>query len=491
MAHKNGDNGTLPFSDDAEKGVLCSLLLALNDVAKLCAERLEPGAFYVPAHRIIYELLLEFAQTGRPIQFPLIKQTLLDRAQLEEAGGAQLLSDLFDFVPTPDAASYYIEGVLKKYQARRLYLLGDKLVAKHHNHDDHENQEAEVDALLAEAEAELAEISKIKASELLIESGADMVSADLELPPELIIGVLHKTLKGQLAGASKSMKSWALIHLAISVSLGRQWWGFKTTRGRVLFLNLEIPRPFFAQRVRDVVEAMGVGLDPATFSVVHLRGAELSKPESWERLLTEITRRGPWDLLIFDPIYKFLGRRDENSATDVTQIVMSLERAAELTGASVMYSHHYAKGSAAGKESTDRMSGSGVWMRDPDTYLAMTPHKVDGCFTIEPTLRNLPPVEPFVVQWNHPLFERAAGLDPDQLRQPKKLGSSAKYKPEQIVEILGDKDLKTAELQKLVMSETGMSRAKFFELLREAEQRRLIVKDGQSNTWERSRRPTR
>jgi AAA domain len=247
---------------------------------------------------------------------------------------------------------------------------------------------------------------------------------------------------------------------------------------------LEIPRAFFRERIRQVICAMKASLDPKTFSVVHLRGSDLSRPKVWDEIVAEIVKSGPWDLLVFDPVYKILGSRDENSATDVTQIVMSLERAAELTGAAVLYSHHYAKGSAALKESTDRMSGSGVWMRDPDTYLAMTRHEVEDCFVIEPTLRNLPAVKPFVMRWRHPLFERAPELDPEQLRQPKRTGT-VRFKPEQIVEALGCKALKTAELEKLVTGETGMSRSKFFDLLHDAERRKLIFKDGQTNTWER------
>jgi regulatory protein RepA len=178
-----------------------------------------------------------------------------------------------------------------------------------------------------------------------------------------------------LAGGSKTMKSWALIDLALSVSLGVSWWGFQTTKARVLFLNLEIPRPFFRERLAEVVSARKLKLDPNTLLVQHLRGFDLSRREVWERLMRDIVRRGPWDLLVLDPIYKTLGSRDENNASDVTEILISLERAAELTGAAVLFSHHYAKGSAALKESTDRMSGSGVWMRDPDSYLAMTRHE--------------------------------------------------------------------------------------------------------------------
>lgn len=86
---------------------------------------------------------------------------------------------------------------------------------------------------------------------------------------------------------------------------------------------------------------------------------------------------------MLDPIYKMLGSRDENNASDVTEILMSLERAAELTGAAVLFSRHYAKGSATLKESTDRMSGSGVWIRDPDSYLAMTRHEENALMNLK------------------------------------------------------------------------------------------------------------
>ena len=53
------NNGSLPFSGDAEKGVLCSLILAPDKTVDLCSGLLKPAYFYAPAHRIIYEVLLE------------------------------------------------------------------------------------------------------------------------------------------------------------------------------------------------------------------------------------------------------------------------------------------------------------------------------------------------------------------------------------------------------------------------------------------------
>src|SRR5258708_26489251 len=91
---------SLPFSSDAEKGVLCSMLLSPRDLSDLCVLRLHPPAFYAPAHHIIYELVLEFADKSKPIDFISLKQALQDRGQLEETGGAEFLNELYAFFPT-------------------------------------------------------------------------------------------------------------------------------------------------------------------------------------------------------------------------------------------------------------------------------------------------------------------------------------------------------------------------------------------------------
>jgi len=50
---------SLPFSEDGEKGVLCSLLLSPRDVLDLCQIKLRPEAFYSPAHQILFNLVAE------------------------------------------------------------------------------------------------------------------------------------------------------------------------------------------------------------------------------------------------------------------------------------------------------------------------------------------------------------------------------------------------------------------------------------------------
>ena len=140
---------SLPCSEDGEKGVLCSLLLTPREVADICVLRLGPGAFYIPAHQILYSLILEFGDKSKPIDFVSLKQALKDRNQLEEIGGPEFLSALYSFVPTAANASYYIDIVREKYVLRRLILACNKLSTQCYD------QQGEIEPLLDDAEKEI------------------------------------------------------------------------------------------------------------------------------------------------------------------------------------------------------------------------------------------------------------------------------------------------------------------------------------------------
>jgi replicative DNA helicase len=144
---------SLPYSEDAEKGVLCSLLLSPREVGDLCILRLQPDAFYAPAHKIIYELVIEFSDKSKPIDFITMKQSLKDRGFLEEIGGPEFLNELYNFIPTAANAGYYVDIVREKYLLRRLILACNSLAGR--CYDDQEN----VEPLLDDAERQIFEIT--------------------------------------------------------------------------------------------------------------------------------------------------------------------------------------------------------------------------------------------------------------------------------------------------------------------------------------------
>jgi hypothetical protein len=118
---------------------------------------------------------------------------------------------------------------------------------------------------------------------------------------------------------------------------------------------------------------------------------------------------------------------------------------------------------AGEKESIDRIGGSGVFARDPDSILNFTQHEQPDCFTVEMTLRNHPPQNPFVVKWEFPLFIVDPTLDPAKL---KKIGRAREHHAKEVLELI-DKAMSATEIVKAAAEERGIPRRRFFELLAE------------------------
>jgi len=250
-----------------------------------------------------------------------------------------------------------------------------------------------------------------------IEFYEDFMASVSAVPPELVEGILHQGCKMVLAGSSKSNKSWALLDLALSVACGAKWWGRRCTKAPVVYINFELPRWSINRRIASLVgarrEFAGFGRSLALWNL-RGRNADLTVLRP---LLEERLARHQFGMIILDPAYKLLGDRDENANGEIAGLMNEFEALACSSGAAVVIAHHFAKGDSTVKSSIDRMSGAGAWARDPDSLLILTPHEEPSCFTVNATLRNLPPVDDFVVEWNFPLLTAAADLDPESLRQ--------------------------------------------------------------------------
>jgi len=319
-------------------------------------------------------------------------------------------------------------------------------------------------------------------------SGDRLRTEILPLPADIIAGLIAHGEKGELCGGTKSYKTWTLIDQALAVATGSDWWGMQTLTSNVIYLNLEIPRPFFEARLREIAALRAIPI-PDNFSVWHLRGSNLANPDRWDEFINELTDycaglTRPY--LLTDPVYKLLAGRNENAAGDVERLLWQIEEMLQSCGGTNFFGHHFAKGDSTTKVAIDRMAGSGVFGRDPDSLFIMTPHEKTGCFVVESILRNHQPLEPFVVEWKLPIFIRDDSLDPVNLatRPATKRGPTKKFAPSIIAQLIGKDFLSKMQIKKLVMDETGMSKSLFYELFAEAEKVGLIIFDGQTKTWE-------
>jgi replicative DNA helicase len=113
-------NRALPFSDEAEKGVLSCLLQDPNERLADCRVTLPALAFYHEANRTIYEKLLEFYDKNLPVDPVTLTHTLREQNLLDKVGGAAAITELFAFVPISAHFPFYKKIVLEKHILREL-----------------------------------------------------------------------------------------------------------------------------------------------------------------------------------------------------------------------------------------------------------------------------------------------------------------------------------------------------------------------------------
>ena len=208
-----------------------------------------------------------------------------------------------------------------------------------------------------------------------IESFADVG----DLPPladPIIDGILRRKQKMLVVGPSKAGKSFLMVELAVAVAQGWEWFGHQCHAGKVLIVNFEIQRPSMLHRIDDVWREMARShpkdeLRHDNLDVWNLRGHSAPLDKITPALVRKAAGSG-YDLVIIDPIYKVL-TGDENSASDMARFCNEFDVIAEQMGCTVVYCHHHAKGEAGRRASMDRASGSGVFTRDPDAFLDMSP----------------------------------------------------------------------------------------------------------------------
>jgi hypothetical protein len=253
----------------------------------------------------------------------------------------------------------------------------------------------------------------------------DDILANMPEEPPLLVGgndpadfrknaLIHKGDKVMLGAESKAGKTWWMLQQALCISAGIPFLGHKTVQGVVLYCNFELRPWAFARRVKTISQALGLvdgtgrAKVPPLFIGWNLRG----KCYDIERLCAvaeERLRKIPGMKLagiVIDPLYKSYGGKEENSATDMAAVLESMEKFAENFHAAIFISSHFAKGDSAGKNQIDRISGSGVIARDPDSIMTLSKIKDEkNLYTFEATLRNMACPEPRVVEFEFPLWK--------------------------------------------------------------------------------------
>ena len=234
------------------------------------------------------------------------------------------------------------------------------------------------------------------------------------LPEELISGILRRGHKMLVSGSSKAGKSFLLMELCVSIAEGVPWLGFPVSKGRVLYVNLEIDPASAINRFLKIYEALG--MKPRHTEDVllwNLRGHAVPLDQLVPKLIRRV-RDMHLDAIVIDPIYKVI-TGDENNASEMGAFCNQFDKICTETGCSTIYCHHHSKGAQGAKKAMDRASGSGVFARDPDAQLDMIELELtediknnvrDGNATawrLESSLREFPNIFPVNLWFEYPI----------------------------------------------------------------------------------------
>lgn len=149
----------MPQAPAVEKSLVSMMVVDPTNVISRCiSEGICDDFFYLPAHRILWQVFRNRYESNKPIDITSVAQELEDRKQLEAVGGQAGLADIFSYATSTALFELHYQTIKEKYLRRCMILAANKL-----NEFAHMG-ETEIDSVLDSAEQEVMQIRQSAAS---------------------------------------------------------------------------------------------------------------------------------------------------------------------------------------------------------------------------------------------------------------------------------------------------------------------------------------
>ena len=128
VKERTDQGNLLPQNIEAEEAVLGAILVN-PDVLTKVVETLKPESFYKPAHKYVYEAMLQLFNTNERIDLVSVSDVLSYNSKLEAVGGRAFINDLSYKTITTSNIEYYARIVQEKAVKRALINAGGEIVS--------------------------------------------------------------------------------------------------------------------------------------------------------------------------------------------------------------------------------------------------------------------------------------------------------------------------------------------------------------------------
>jgi hypothetical protein len=106
-----------------------------------------------------------------------------------------------------------------------------------------------------------------------------------------------------------------------------------------------------------------------------------------------------------------------------------------------------------------------------------TEHEKPGCYTVDTVLRSCPPINPYVIRWEYPLFVRDGMANPNALKL-KAGGRPALHRAEDVLKHLSPTGMTFMAWYRASSVVIGVSKPSFSRLVKELKDGGEIVENG-------------
>lgn len=247
-----------PHNQDAERGVLGGILRDPDELSTV-QQIIRAENFYFDAHQKIFQAICELADEHQPLDLVMLHERLNKKQVLEDIGGVDYLSDLWESVPTGANAEYHAKIVRDTAMVRSLIHAGTEMLR------DAYDRTQSADELVAQAERKIMDIARAgmvgetrTLNQAVLEALSRIDSRAGKDPSDLSISGLptgYHDLDQILAGLHNS----ELVIIAARPSVGKTAFALNIVRNVVvdhgadspvvLFVSLEMARVELAERL--------------------------------------------------------------------------------------------------------------------------------------------------------------------------------------------------------------------------------------------------
>ena len=442
------------YCTESEQAVLGAVLVRPELLAEV-RTIVDQASFFREGHALIFQVMMDLADRGDPIDLVTVYALLKDRGQVEKTGGPVFLAALSEQVGFATNAPYYAYRIRNKWRARELAARGRQII-------DLANQaNGDLAEVLLHAESLIYEISGKEFTDTRIISEKVFLDKDFSREEQVIgNGILPKGGGLILAGESGEGKSLLRLELAIHLALGWDCWGLDIPKPRkVLTLQFENTDAIEQYRLKKMLAGLNVADCGGNllFPTPKVR-LDISEKKDQAKVIRFIEKNQA-DVVVYDPLTS-LHRLNENDNALMRGVLDTITEINDRTGAAAVLVHHYGK--PGGDNNTAHRTRGASSIRDwADTLVGVSRRKAD---TILRTLdfvkvRNGPEPNPILLERCKETFLHTPTVD-EGLCPPEKV--------RKILESLGCRVEGQSELKRKIIAEVNCGEVRARHLIHQA-----------------------